>query len=591
MRSLLQDLRYGARILLRAPGFTTVAVLVLALGIGANTAVFTLVNALLFRPLNNGDTQPVVGLSSRDTARPDRYRGFSYPNYLDVRERSGLFTELAALDFSMVGLSENGVTRRVFVALVSSNYFSALGVGAARGRAFSREEERPGRAGHVAIVSYEYLAPHRVRCRHPRAHAAPERPPVRDRRRHARGVQRDDGDRHARDLAAAGRARRCDERRVQRGAAPAARRSEQPRVDGHRPVAAGHHGGARDGAAGRALDPARAGIPGGKPRSGSRAALPFAAQPGHAPAGRLGRSRRLDTAARHVGRRAGHSVHESRQHAACAGFDAAKGVRRPPRDRRLARARDPAAADRGPVAIRSWRHRRPRAGVLGDEAAGRVARADHAAAPDVRSAARRPGPGRHRRLRGGEHDPGVPGSGVAALAPGPGARSEGAGPSGSRAPRMAGACLSTTRARCRTGGPVARPAHGRGAVPARSTAGGRLRPGVPPRPRPRPRARSHARRIRPGKNRDGVPGRARARAIARRGRVGESGLDRAVRRVHRHARCRGGGCRAGRASRPSGRALHRRRRRLLRGAGTAGAAGTRVHAGGRKRVGAACAPS
>ena len=59
---------------------------------------------------------------------------------------------------------------------------------------------------------------------------------------------------------------------------------------------------------------------------------------------------------------------------------------------------------------------------------------------------------------------------------------------------MAGACLSTTRARCRTGGPVARPAHGRGAVPARSTAGGRLRPGVPPRPRPRPRARSHARR-------------------------------------------------------------------------------------------------
>ena len=155
MRSILQDLRYGARILLRAPGFTTVAVLVLALGIGANTAVFTLVNALLFRPLNNGDTQPVVGLYSRDTARPDCYRGFSYPNYLDVRERSGLFTKLAALDFSMVGLSENRVTRRVFVALVSSNYFSALGVGAARGRAFSREEERPGRARPVAIVSYE----------------------------------------------------------------------------------------------------------------------------------------------------------------------------------------------------------------------------------------------------------------------------------------------------------------------------------------------------------------------------------------------------------------------------------------------------
>ena len=156
MRSLLQDLRYGARILRRAPGFTMVAVLVLALGIGANTAVFTIVNALLLRPLNNGDTQAVVGLYSRDTARPDRYRGFSYPNYLDVRERSGLFTELAALDFSMVGLSENGVTRRVFVALVSSNYFSALGVGTARGRAFSREEERPGRAGNVAIVSYEY---------------------------------------------------------------------------------------------------------------------------------------------------------------------------------------------------------------------------------------------------------------------------------------------------------------------------------------------------------------------------------------------------------------------------------------------------
>jgi hypothetical protein len=152
----LQDLRYGIRILLRAPGFTIVAVLVLALGIGANSAVFTIVNALLFRPLNNGHTQALVGVYSRDTKRPDRYRGFSYPNYLEIRERSGLFAELGALDRTMIGLSEHGVTRRIFAAITSSNYFTTLGVRVGRGRTFTADEERPGHAGRVAIVSYEY---------------------------------------------------------------------------------------------------------------------------------------------------------------------------------------------------------------------------------------------------------------------------------------------------------------------------------------------------------------------------------------------------------------------------------------------------
>src|SRR5262249_26999921 len=103
MTELVQDLRFGLRTLIKTPAFTTIAVGVLALGIGANSAMFTLVNALLIRPLG-GRVDELVGLYSRDRTKPDSYRGFSYPNYADIRDRNDVFESVTAHTFSMVGV-------------------------------------------------------------------------------------------------------------------------------------------------------------------------------------------------------------------------------------------------------------------------------------------------------------------------------------------------------------------------------------------------------------------------------------------------------------------------------------------------------
>ena len=157
MHQLLQDLRFGARTLRRTPGFTLVAVLVLALGIGANSAMFTLVNALLLRPLA-GRTDEMVGLYSHDRTKPDSYRGFSYPNYVDIRDRNDVFDGLMAHTFAMVGLPEGDATRRAFVELISSNYFDTLGVPLSAGRSFTAAEERPGARIPVVIVGTDRAA-------------------------------------------------------------------------------------------------------------------------------------------------------------------------------------------------------------------------------------------------------------------------------------------------------------------------------------------------------------------------------------------------------------------------------------------------
>lgn len=154
MTGLLKDLRCGLRFLLKAPGFTAVAVMVLALGIGANTAIFTLVNAMVVRPLP-GRADELFGLFSHDRTKPDSYRAFSYPNYADIRDRSDVFDGLTAHIVSLVGMPAGETTRRVFVDLVSSNYFDALGVKLAAGRTFSAEEERPGAGIRVVIVGYD----------------------------------------------------------------------------------------------------------------------------------------------------------------------------------------------------------------------------------------------------------------------------------------------------------------------------------------------------------------------------------------------------------------------------------------------------
>jgi len=153
---MIHDFRFAFRQLIKAPGFTFAAVLVLALGIGANTAVFSLVNTLFFAPPTYAKPHEMVQVFSQDKKDPKKFRGFSYPTYRDIREQNTVFSDAMAFNLALIGLGQKGDTRRTFAAVVSSNYFSVLGVPLARGRAFLPEEETPGRNAPVAIVSYSY---------------------------------------------------------------------------------------------------------------------------------------------------------------------------------------------------------------------------------------------------------------------------------------------------------------------------------------------------------------------------------------------------------------------------------------------------
>jgi predicted permease len=157
MRGILQDVRVGTRMLLKTPGFTLVAVVVLALGIGVNTAVFTLVNAMLLKPLNGGRTGELTGVYNVGTRSPGVYRAVSYPDYVDLRDRSGVFVRLAALDMAMTAVSDQpGGTRQAFVGLVSSNYFDTLGTTITHGRGFTADEERGASGARVVVASHAY---------------------------------------------------------------------------------------------------------------------------------------------------------------------------------------------------------------------------------------------------------------------------------------------------------------------------------------------------------------------------------------------------------------------------------------------------
>ena len=153
MGKLLRDMHYALRTFRKAPGFTAVAITVLALGVGANSAIFTLVNALVFKPLS-GEADELVGIYNYDRTVPDSYRAFSYPNYLDIRDQAGLFDGLMAHMMGMVGVPAGDTTRRTFASVVSSNYFDTLGVSLAAGRPFTPVEERPGARIPVVVVNY-----------------------------------------------------------------------------------------------------------------------------------------------------------------------------------------------------------------------------------------------------------------------------------------------------------------------------------------------------------------------------------------------------------------------------------------------------
>ena len=152
MRSLWQDLRYGARLIRRQPGFALVATLVVGLGIGANTTMFSIVDALAFKP-RLGDTERMVRLFSRNREEAGRFRTFSFPNYDDLRAQKDVFATLAAHVPTMVGITEGTETRRSFIEIVSADFFSAFGVAPALGRGFTDEEARPRADIPVTVLS------------------------------------------------------------------------------------------------------------------------------------------------------------------------------------------------------------------------------------------------------------------------------------------------------------------------------------------------------------------------------------------------------------------------------------------------------
>src|SRR5438445_9024745 len=120
---MLGDFTVAIRQLFKAPAFTIAAVTVLALGIGVNTAVFSLVNTLFFAPPAYSKPHEMVQLFSQDKKDPKQFRGFSYPTYLDIREQNTVFSDVMGFNVAFIGLGQKGDTRRALSSIVRSQYF------------------------------------------------------------------------------------------------------------------------------------------------------------------------------------------------------------------------------------------------------------------------------------------------------------------------------------------------------------------------------------------------------------------------------------------------------------------------------------
>jgi predicted permease len=162
MTGLAQDIRYGLRQLRKSPGFTAVAVLTLALGIGANTTIFGLLDQALLRSLPVKEPERLVLLkySGSNTghlsSRADGKTYFSYPMYRDLRDRNSVFSGIIATDWTQAGLQWRNQPELVATELVSGNYFDVLGVQPALGRLLLASDDTQPNANPVAVLSFNY---------------------------------------------------------------------------------------------------------------------------------------------------------------------------------------------------------------------------------------------------------------------------------------------------------------------------------------------------------------------------------------------------------------------------------------------------
>jgi len=153
MDSLIKDIRYAVRGLIKHPGFVAIAVITLALGIGANTAIFSLVNTVLLRSLPVDRPGEIVSVSIR--GKDDSFSAFSYPNYTDFRDRNDVLSGMLVYRFVPVALSRSGANERIWGYEVSGNYFDVLNVKAIRGRTFLPEEDKTANSNPVVVISYD----------------------------------------------------------------------------------------------------------------------------------------------------------------------------------------------------------------------------------------------------------------------------------------------------------------------------------------------------------------------------------------------------------------------------------------------------
>jgi predicted permease len=168
MHSLMQDLRFSLRQIRRSPGFMVTAVLTLALGVGANTAIFSLLDQALLRSLPVRAPEQLVILSAPGNAWEGSSgnngagveKSFSYPMYRDLRDRSTAFDGLIATAPAEVGIARSGASDFAHAEIVSGNYFSVLGVSAAKGRLLSAADDTAPGNNPVAVLSFNYWRTH-----------------------------------------------------------------------------------------------------------------------------------------------------------------------------------------------------------------------------------------------------------------------------------------------------------------------------------------------------------------------------------------------------------------------------------------------
>ena len=167
METLLQNVRYALRQLRKYPGFTAVAVLTLAVGIGANAAIFSLVDQVLLKqlPVSEPDRLVQLKFAGSDTGHTDSYSAddkmyFSYPMYRDLRDQNSVFTGMLAMFPKQVGIQWKNSSSLVSSELVSGNYFSVLGVKPSLGRLFMPEDSATRGASPLVVLSYRYWTQH-----------------------------------------------------------------------------------------------------------------------------------------------------------------------------------------------------------------------------------------------------------------------------------------------------------------------------------------------------------------------------------------------------------------------------------------------